>query len=286
MTLLWLTDVHFDFLKPKVVEAFGAELRDVYPYVQGCIITGDIATAEKTVPLLRRFMEGWSKPVHFVLGNHDYYNGSIEEVERDVQALCDERANDWLSGRYFAWLDGKPTTAHSYVVGAGGWYDGRYGDARKSRVLMTDFKRIKNLAPHFQESTWLWYPEARDGMLDLLRKLAQESADAGERRLRASLQLNKNVIFATHYPPYAMACWHRGEISDREWLPWFTSHAMGEMLDRVAEEHPEHKILVLCGHTHSEGVYESLPNLRVLTGKAEYGEPCVAGVIGEKSFEW
>jgi hypothetical protein len=37
--------------------------------------------------------------------------------------------------------------------------------------------------------------------------------------------------------------------------------------------HPECEMTVLCGHTHSSGEVSVLPNLRVVTGGAEYGSP-------------
>ena len=36
---------------------------------------------------------------------------------------------------------------------------------------------------------------------------------------------------------------------------------------------------VLCGHTHSPGEAQVLPNLLVLTGGAEYGRPEVQRVL-------
>ena len=36
---------------------------------------------------------------------------------------------------------------------------------------------------------------------------------------------------------------------------------------------------VLCGHTHGEGQAQILPNLKVLTGGAKYGEPRVQRVF-------
>jgi hypothetical protein len=36
---------------------------------------------------------------------------------------------------------------------------------------------------------------------------------------------------------------------------------------------------VLCGHTHSSGEAQILPNLRVLTGGAVYGKPALQRVL-------
>ncbi len=39
------------------------------------------------------------------------------------------------------------------------------------------------------------------------------------------------------------------------------------------------EMTVLCGHTHSPGEAQVLPNLHVLTGGAEYGRPEVQRVL-------
>jgi hypothetical protein len=39
--------------------------------------------------------------------------------------------------------------------------------------------------------------------------------------------------------------------------------------------HPDAKMTVYCGHTHGAGESHVLPNLRVVTGAAEYGAPVV-----------
>ncbi|WP_437759864.1 hypothetical protein [Sorangium sp. So ce1389] len=64
-----------------------------------------------------------------------------------------------------------------------------------------------------------------------------------------------------------------------DWLPHFTCKAAGKAIREAAEQHPERRIEVLCGHTHGAGVAEILPNLLVRTGGAEYGEPAVQCVI-------
>ncbi len=45
------------------------------------------------------------------------------------------------------------------------------------------------------------------------------------------------------------------------------------------EAHPDREMTVLCGHTHGEGEAQILPNLKVLTGGAEYGKPKVQRVL-------
>ena len=48
---------------------------------------------------------------------------------------------------------------------------------------------------------------------------------------------------------------------------------MGEVLERIMREHPDHTLTVLCGHTHGKGKAAIFPNLRVKTAGAKYGKP-------------
>jgi Icc protein len=87
------------------------------------------------------------------------------------------------------------------------------------------------------------------------------------------------VVVATHVPPFREACWYEGQISHDDWIPYFTCAAVGDVLHQAMLDHPDHTMTVLCGHTHGAGVADVLPNLRVLTGGAEYGAPVLQDVL-------
>jgi len=42
---------------------------------------------------------------------------------------------------------------------------------------------------------------------------------------------------------------HKNKISTDDWLPYFSSKIMGDVLMQVAQENPQVEFLVLCGHT-------------------------------------
>ena len=67
------------------------------------------------------------------------------------------------------------------------------------------------------------------------------------------------------------------EAADDEWAPHFTCKAMGEMILETMKVHPEKQLTVLCGHTHSAGICQPLPNLEIHTGGAEYDRAEIAG---------
>jgi len=275
MRLLWLSDVHLNFLPTSdAAQTFGAYL-GVEQKFDRVIVSGDIAEAPTVRDLLNCFARGVGCQVSFVLGNHDYYGGSIAGVHKEMVEGLDPNLT-WLDIAEPTLLD--DTTA---LVGNQGWYDGLIGKAKESRVILSDFQVIKDFRPLFQEMYWLHYAEqgSRSELLAKLQALSRHCAIEAKTRLVEALGQRKNVIFVTHFPPFKGSCWHEGKISDDHWLPWFTSGAMGHMLGQLAASHPENNILVLCGHTHSPGLYQHAKNLRVLTGKAVYGAPDVAGLI-------
>jgi predicted phosphodiesterase len=53
---------------------------------------------------------------------------------------------------------------------------------------------------------------------------------------------------------------------------------MGNMISAVAAKHPGKSGLVLCGHTHSFGIYRDR-NILVLTAGARYGFPEISKTI-------
>jgi hypothetical protein len=72
---------------------------------------------------------------------------------------------------------------------------------------------------------------------------------------------------------------HEGRLSDDNWLPFFSCKVVGDVLLEAMTQAPDRKMTVLCGHTQGAGEAEILPNLRVITGKAVYGEPVVQKLL-------
>ena len=61
------------------------------------LITGDIANARTVTGWLERIDDAWERPIYFVLGNHDFYGGSIVGVRASVTALSRQAAEFALS---------------------------------------------------------------------------------------------------------------------------------------------------------------------------------------------
>jgi predicted phosphohydrolase len=260
--LLWVTDPHLNFLEPGSARALGASLASRDPEAP-LVVSGDISEAPYLLGDLRELAAGFGRPIFFVLGNHDYYRGSWRSVHRELRVTPLPANLTFLDRCGPIPLD--ETTA---LVGQSGWYDGGHGNARTTRVLLNDFRRVAELGRC----------RSRGALLATIQSRAEFDADETSRKLERALRDgHRQVIVLTHVPPFPEAATHAGHPSGPDHLPWFTSGLMGASLERFCDEHPEMQVLVLCGHTHSPGEYRHRPNLRVLTGAAEYGRPVLAG---------
>jgi len=264
--LTWLTDIHLNFLDKEERKLFYQKIFS--RNCDGVLISGDIAEAPCLVDILNEMTEHIKKPIYFILGNHDYYRGQIHEVRDALTTLI--KTHDqlfWLPASGIQVLNN-----NTILLGQDGWADGRLGDYQNSRVTLNDSRLIADL---FQEKIL--------GKSQLLKKM-QQLADADARRLEHDLsqainQNPKKVIVLTHVPPFKEACMHNGQMSDENWLPYFGSKVMGDVLQKAAEKNPSVEFLVLCGHTHSKAHYKPLDNLTVRAGKAEYYQPEIQELI-------
>lgn len=255
--IAWTTDIHLDFLEdPAQIGAFCQSIGETNPDV--VIIGGDIAVAatiEESLLLLAKHLQ---RPIYFVLGNHDFYKGSIAGVRARVAQLT--KRSPWLH-----WLSQSGVielTPKTGLIGHDGWADGRLGNRVRSEVMLNDYFLI-------QEFVGL-APLRRFAKLS---ELGDEAARYLNRQLLSAITRFQNIILLTHVPPFKEACWFEGQISDDEFLPHFTCSVVGDVLIEIMREHPECRLTVLCGHTHGEGETMILSNLHVKTGGAEYGKP-------------
>ena len=258
MRLAWTTDIHLEFLTPARLTDFCIELAS--SKAEAFLIGGDISQSrglEKHLRILERTLD---RPIYFVLGNHDYYHSSIEEVRSKVARISANSPRlHWLPATGAVALDDD-----TGLVGHDGWADGRYGDYANSNILLNDYRLIED----FRRLN------ANQRLL-MLQALSDQAADFFRRLLPAAFDRWRRVIVLTHVPPFAEAAWHEGKRSDDDWLPHFSSRAAGDVLRQIMEERPDREMLVLCGHTHSPGEVTVLPNLKVITGGAKYGEPVI-----------
>lgn len=269
MKCIWLTDIHLNFLDENERKNFYQNIIDAQ--ADAILLTGDIAEAPSLPDILNEMTAFIQKPIYFILGNHDYYRGQVNEVRMAMVILTEaQKGLFWLPASGIQQLNDDVI-----LIGQDGWADGRLGDYPNSSVVLNDSRLITDL---FQKKIL--------GKYALLEKM-QELADSDALKLKDNLmqaitQNPKKIIVLTHVPPFKENCLYNSKISEDDYLPFFGSKIMGDVLTQVAEENKHIEFLVLCGHTHSESHYQPLDNLLVRSGKADYGHPEIQCLILEE----
>ena len=260
--LAWLTDPHLNFAGIQKAEALVSQIAATSP--DALLVTGDIGEADGFEGWLTLMGARLDCPTYFVLGNHDFYGSSVD----DVRELARELTED-IDGVY--WMGCQDVISLSdatALIGHDGWGDGRAGDMMTSRVMLADFIRIADLRGLDRKQLQV-----------KLGQLGEEAAVYLRPRLERALSTHQHVIALMHVPPYREAAWHEGNSSDDEWAPYFVCQAVGDLFLEVMSAHTDRMLTVLCGHTHSGGEVWMAPNLRVRTGGAVYRKPEVQDPI-------
>lgn len=267
MRLGWLTDLHLNFVHSLKRSAFYAHLRE--EKLDAVLLGGDIGEADSVTELLAEMANGLRIPIYFVLGNHDFYGGSIGAVR---EAVAREAAvSPWLHWLPASGVDLPDRQRH---VGRPRFL-GRRSPRRllRSEVALNDYFLITELRSLQKQERYA-----------KLNALGDEAAEFLEYRVLEALPRCQNVIVLTHVPPFRESCRHEGQISTGDFLPHFACRAVGERLASIMRAHPDRNMVVLCGHTHSPGFARILDNLAVLTGGAQYGVPALQQVLEPESL--
>lgn len=260
--LAWVTDIHLNFLHKDEIKLFCQDV--LRPSPEALLITGDISEAPHLKSHLKFLEENLQIPIYFVLGNHDFYFSEVKQVRNEMTIITN-------NSQFLKWLPAVGIvhlTETTCLLGHDGWADGRFGDFHKSPVFLNDFLLIGDLIVSNKEE-----------LLPVLNYLGDESAIFLEKILPIAFSKYEKVILLTHVPPFKEASLYRGKVSDKNYLPFFSCKAVGEVLYKIMNENPEKQMLVLCGHTHGEGRVQVLPNLLVKTGGAIYSNPQLQEVI-------
>jgi Icc-related predicted phosphoesterase len=262
MRLGWVTDLHLNFVHPHERAEFYGRLRE--QQLDALLIGGDLGEADSVASFLAELEHALTLPLYFVLGNHDFYRGSIREVRRAIAAQAGASSRlHWLPASGVVQL-----TADTALVGHDSWADGRVGDFFRSEIMLNDYVLIDELRTPDKQQRF-----AR------LNALGDEAAAFFDQHVPQALKRCRHVVILTHVPPFRDACWHEGKISDSDYLPHFACQVVGDHLAAIMRNHPGHKMTVLCGHTHSSGTAQILDNLVVLTGGAQYGHPALQQIL-------
>jgi Icc protein len=263
--LAWASDIHLDHAGPAAVRSFLASLAEAAP--DAVLLGGDISVGSELVTDLERIAEAVRRPVHFVLGNHDYWGWSVDEA-RAAAAAVSRPGLDWLPA------SGCLEIAEGVgLVGHGGWGDATHGDLLASDVILNDYVYIHDLERTIVHDGDDWYLEDQHDLVAELQRLGRQAADALEPALHTAASLYTQVVVLTHVPPFPEAALRDGGPLDEAWLHGYVCGAVGEALVRTARSRRGTTFTVLCGHTHGAAAVEILPNLVVHNSEACYGKP-------------
>lgn len=239
--ILWLTDLHRD-------EAGAPTWNDLLegPPFDRIVVTGDIADGVGFAHHLGELRSLVDVPIHFVLGNHDFYGSSIRAGREAARAV---------EGCFYQTLIPPFSLPGGWVlIGHDGWADGQAGDFFSSKVRLRDYVEIEDLSRI-----------TSDERFRRLRALGREAAE--DLRQKIAVSEDKNVALITHVPPFEESALYGGNKASPLWAPHFVCSAVGDMLYDAAKKWPKRYIKVLCGHAHHEACVEVLPNLTVHTGR-------------------
>jgi predicted phosphodiesterase len=250
----WTSDIHLDRMDEQDHLEFKEWL--IKLEVDALIISGDIGEADSVVGYLRDLHNTLSFPIYFILGNHDFWGSSFDEVRVTIRAVVNECPNlHWLTESGIIELNS--TTA---LIGHECWADGRYGDFSQIETVPRDFMRIKDLTV-LQRSQYE----------KMLNELGDEAAFYVRKVLLEAVADYKHIYLAVHVPPFKEASLDRSRrICDDKKLPFYSCKAVGDVLLEIMNNHPECELTVLSGHMHEVCDVKIMNNLNVRVLDAGY----------------
>ena len=262
--LFWITDAHLDHLSGTLQDAWLEKLAK--SPADMLLLGGDTANSSTFSRMHRRIKEVFPGKVALVAGNHDYYNTSISDFRAEL--TCLHRAG--------------------VIVFEPGCQSGTASAGRgclslRQRGLGRRLRGCADATPMELNDEHL-IAKLRSGNLTArLRELGKESAEHLQTQLAAVPEDASCVIVLTHVPPWPEATWHEGRRSDAMALPRFCWQMGGIVISQAAERMPQTQLIVLCGHTHSDGIWKH-GNITCHTAGGACGRIDHSGIItlGEK----
>lgn len=247
---LWATDLHLDLARTKAIRTFIDSVVAKRP--ECLLIAGDIAESGSVEKSLVFLAQETQLPIYFVLGNHDFYGSSLaKRLSKKYLQLHDLTLEGVIAL--------SPKTA---LIGHDGWADALAGDYMASPIELRDQYEIEDFQALSKAERYR-----------LLVQLGKQAAEEVERKLREALKTFDQVILVTHVPPFNEGALYENLPANADYAPHFVCKQMGEKILQTMQSHPEKALLVLSGHSHHEADYAPLPNVRCLTGYADYGDP-------------
>jgi predicted MPP superfamily phosphohydrolase len=272
----WLTDIHLDAIDDNRLMRLVEDIKATRP--DGVIISGDVSNARQVVYHLSALERGVQLPIYFVLGNHDYYGGSIETVRKSMKDLA--RLSPYL--KYLPNSGYEMLNESTAIVGHDCWYDANWGDAKGSSMILNDWHLIHEYRQFAGPSMYGRGDSrpSRQKTIEISQQLAREGVVHLQDSIKKAMRYARNVVVVSHVPPFRESHIYNGKIGDNNAHPWFTCKMLGDMLTDAAKAFPDRNIISLSGHTHGRYQGKFANNLEVFVGEAAYSNPKV-----ERNFQ-
>jgi predicted MPP superfamily phosphohydrolase len=260
--ILWLTDLHLDNLDANQVQNFYQTIQGVLPDV--LLVGGDIWDGSRSLAALTALHNFLKVPIYFVLGNHDFFYGSIQMLRK----LAEKEHKNTSALHYLTYSGCISLNTNVVLIGHDGWADGQAGNFFQSKVFLQDYDLIDELKNCSQVE-----------LFSRLTDLGAEAAEYLSRSLEKAFQHGKKIILLTHVPPFVEACLYNHQIGNDNWTPHFVALQVGRSLQKIMTAHPDKELLILSGHTHCGADVIIQNNIRVVVGERPANKPVISGCI-------
>lgn len=237
---LWLTDLHVDRLSTVQYQAL---LDKIYTAgAEQIWLTGDIGDPPFNWQFLDILLKRLKVPIYFVLGNHDYYRRSIDDIRTQAWQLTRKFAN-----AYYLTMTNPIVWEDKMLTGVDAW-------ANTNNIELNartwDAEAIEN-----------WMALSLTELQQAMN--AQAQADAKHLRLQCERGITKrtrNVYLLTHVPPL-----HAAQSKEAKPLQYensvFYSNALTDVLMDLQKDYPKTTFYIYSGHVHKTFQYQISENM-------------------------
>lgn len=249
-----MSDIHIDHL-----DDFEKESRYLLPYYNPenpILLTGDVSTARDFRRDIARFAETFSGQIYVVMGNHDYWGSSYEQMNNFVRDIKIRNVHICSN----AGFDIRDGTA---IVMVNNWYSPEIEAVADRFVSMNDWNHMANFAGY----------GITGNISDAIRAaqaISEKSAGyANNVFSEVSDEIEsgdvERVVVMAHFPPYV-------EMMSRidNYTPFYFDPKMGAVIRRFAMKHEHIPVTVVSGHTHTYRSFKE-DNVKGIVAPANYG---------------
>jgi 3',5'-cyclic-AMP phosphodiesterase len=276
--LVWLTDCHLDHVAQTMGNRGIIEFIDTVKAQQPdmVVITGDTSTSKLFCEHISAIEAGLRCPIYFIMGNHDYWGGSMDSLRANVKSLT--QVAQQL--KYMPLVSHIMIGSKTAVVGHDCWYDANVGDPMRSSFIMNDWFQIKEFQQYVRqtEDTSRVFRDKNSLVLHA-RKLANEGVNHIAEGIKSASRYANRIFVLSHPVPFNTAHIYNGKQGSNDAAPWYVCKTLGDTLMEAAKAYPNISFVSLSGHTHGEYNGQMLKNLKVHVGGALYNLPRIAGIF-------